>query len=60
MKNDLIFEAEVFYQKSADISKEINHLLSNLEAEKINEELLKKIPDKRSKPGTVHGAEAQG
>ena len=46
-KNDLIFEAEVFYQNSDDISKEINHLLSNWETEKINEELSRKMQELR-------------
>ena len=44
-KNDLIFEAEVFYQNNEDLSKEIDHLLGSLEIEKINEELLQKMQE---------------
>lgn len=42
-KNDLIFEAEVFYQNIPDLEKEVERLLDNLEIEKINEEILKKM-----------------
>ena len=45
VKNDLIFEAEVFYQNSEDLAKEIAHLLGSLEIEKINEELLQKMQE---------------
>jgi len=44
-KNDLIFEAEIFYQNSEDLPKEIDHLLQNWETEKINEELLEKMQE---------------
>ena len=44
-KDDLIFEAEVFYQNSEDLQKEIDHLLTNLETEKINEELSQKMKE---------------
>jgi DNA primase len=47
IKNDLIFEAEVFYQNSDDLSKEISNLLGNWEAEKINEELSQKMQELR-------------
>ncbi len=43
VKNDLIFEAEIFYQNSQNLQKEIDNLLTNLETEKINEELLQKM-----------------
>ena len=46
-QNDLIFEAEVFYQNSADLKKDIDELLANLEEEKINEELLRKMQELR-------------
>lgn len=44
-QNDLIFEAEVFYQNSQDLPKEIDNLLINWETEKINEELLQKMQE---------------
>ena len=46
-KNDLIFEAEVFYESSGDLPKEVERLLDNWEAEKINEELMGKIQELR-------------
>lgn len=46
-KNDLIFEAEVLYQNIPDLQKEIDRLLSNLEMEKINEEILDKMQELR-------------
>ena len=45
VKDDLIFEAEVFYQNSPDLSREIDLLVRNWEIEKINEELLKKMQE---------------
>ena len=47
VKNDLIFEAEVFYQNNENLSKEIDRLLGSLEIEKINEELLQKMQELR-------------
>lgn len=44
-KNDLIFEAELFYQDIPDLEKEIDRLLDNLETEKINEELTTKMQE---------------
>jgi DNA primase len=46
-KNDLIFEAEVFYGNSENLEKDIKELLSNLEEERINEELLRKMQELR-------------
>ena len=46
-KSDLIFEAEVFYGGSEDLEKDIKELLSNLEEERINEELLRKMQELR-------------
>ncbi|MFZ1019711.1 MAG: DNA primase [Minisyncoccia bacterium] len=45
--NDLIFEAEVFYGNSENLEKDIGELLANLEEEKINEELLRKMQELR-------------
>lgn len=47
-ENDLIFEAEVFYGDNANLEKEIRELLSNLDKERINEELLRKMQELRS------------
>ncbi len=46
-KNDLIFEAELFYQNSEDIYLEIDHLFANWETEKINEKLSQKMQELR-------------
>lgn len=46
-KDDLIFEAEVFYGNSESLEKEIKELLINLEEERINEELLRKMQELR-------------
>ena len=46
-KNDLIFEAEVFYGSSENLEKDIKELLGNLEEERINEELLRKMKELR-------------
>jgi DNA primase len=46
-KNDLIFEAEVFYGGSENLEKDIEELLVNLEEERINEELLRKMQELR-------------
>jgi DNA primase len=45
--NDLIFEAEVSYGSSDNLDKEKKELLSNLEDERINEELLRKMQELR-------------
>jgi DNA primase len=45
--DDLIFEAEVFYGNSENLEKDIGELLANLEEEKINEELLRKMQELR-------------
>jgi DNA primase len=45
--NDLIFEAEVFYGNSENLEKDVGELLANLEEEKINEELLRKMQELR-------------
>ena len=44
-ENDLIFEAEVFYGNSENLEREIKELLDNLEGEKVNEELLRKMQE---------------
>jgi len=46
-ESDLIFEAEVFYQDSSDLEKDIQDLLDNLEKEEINETLLRKMQELR-------------
>ncbi len=46
-ENDLIFEAEVFYGNSENLEREIKELLDNLEGEKVNEELLRKMQELR-------------
>lgn len=46
-KDDLIFEAEVFYGNDEYLEKDIKDLLVNLEEEKINEELLQKMQELR-------------
>src|SRR3989344_1211567 len=46
-KNDLIFEAEVFYGNSENLEKDIKDLVANLEEEKINEQLLRKMQELR-------------
>jgi DNA primase len=45
--NDLIFEAEVFYGNSDNLEKDIRELLANLEEEKINEDLSRKMQELR-------------
>ncbi len=47
-KEDLIFEAEVLYQGSDNLEKNIAEMLDNLEEEKINEELLQKMQELRN------------
>ena len=42
-KEDLIFEAEVFYGSGVDLEKDVKELLSNLEEEYLKEKLLRKI-----------------
>ena len=44
-KEDLIFEAEVFYSGDVDLLKDINELLINLEEEYLKEELFKKMQE---------------
>jgi len=46
-ENDLIFEAEVFYGNSENLEKDKKELLANLEEERINEELLRKMQELR-------------
>ena len=43
VKQDLIFEAEVFYGRDADIKKDIQELLFNLKEEYLKEELGRKM-----------------
>ena len=47
IKEDLIFEAEVFYADNENLEKNIREMFLNLEEENINEELSKKISDLR-------------
>lgn len=44
-KQDLIFEAEVFYTSNEDLEKSVKEMFINLEEENINEELSKKMLD---------------
>ena len=44
---DLIFEAEVFYNDNENLKKDIIEMLANLEEEKINEEMEKKMQELR-------------
>ena len=43
IKEDLIFEAEVFYANDENLEKSVTEMFDNLEEEKINEELNKKM-----------------
>jgi DNA primase len=47
IKEDLIFEAEVFYANSENLKKSIAEMFLNLEEENINEELSKKMLELR-------------
>lgn len=47
IKEDLIFEAEVFYGEGENLNKEILELLSNLREESLKEELWKKMQELR-------------
>ncbi|MBI3888463.1 DNA primase [Candidatus Nomurabacteria bacterium] len=47
IKEDLIFEAEVFYSNNEDLKKSVNEMFLNLEEENINEELNKKMMELR-------------
>ncbi len=47
-KEDLIFEAEVFYKEDSDLKKETTELLNNLKEELLKEELFKKMQELRS------------
>lgn len=47
VRSDLIFEAEVFYQNSENLQKDVDEMLANWEEEKINEELLRKMQEFR-------------
>lgn len=47
-ENDLVFEAEVFYQHNENLQKEIESLLANLEREEINEKLSEKMQQLRN------------
>lgn len=44
-KEDLIFEAEVFYGGDIDLGKDVNELLLNLEEEYLNEDRFKKMQE---------------
>ncbi len=43
MKEDLIYEAEVFYNEGIDLNKDIRELVSNLKEENLKEELARKM-----------------
>jgi DNA primase len=45
LKNDFIFEAEVFYGNSLHLEKDLKELLANFKEEKLKEELIKKMQD---------------
>ncbi len=47
-KEDLIFEAEVFYGAGAELEKDTREMLSNLKEEYLKEELLEKMKELRS------------
>jgi ribulose 1,5-bisphosphate carboxylase large subunit-like protein len=51
-EKDLIFEAEVFYGGGADLKKDVEEMLSNLEKESLKEELEMKMR-------ALHEAEAE-
>jgi DNA primase len=57
IKEDLIFEAEVFYANSEDLKKSVNEMFLNLEEENINEELSRKMLElrgtKEEEPGKI-------
>ncbi len=44
-KEDLIFEAEVFYENNIRLARDVAEMLQNLEEEEINEELARKMRD---------------
>jgi DNA primase len=44
-KEDLVFEAEVFYQGDIDLNKDVQELMLNLEEEYLNEERFKKMQE---------------
>jgi len=45
VKNDLIFEAEVFYADNQELVKDISEMMLNLEVEDLNDQLGQKIRD---------------
>lgn len=45
IKEDLIFEAEIFYGGDANLEKDINELIGNLKEEYLKEKLLRKIQE---------------
>ncbi len=47
IKQDLIFEAEVFYEGNEDLERDVNEMLGSLEEEELNEELVKKMQELR-------------
>src|SRR3989344_660425 len=53
-KEDLIFEAEVFYRDDVDLPKDVEEMLLSVEEEYLNEELFKKMMElKNDKKGEV-------
>ncbi len=46
-KEDLVFEAEVFYANNENLSRDVKELLSNIEEEYLNEDLARKMKELR-------------
>ncbi len=55
IKQDLIFEAEVFYANNENLEKSVREMFLNLEEENINEELSKKMLELRKEPDEQAG-----
>ncbi|MFA6520599.1 MAG: DNA primase [Candidatus Paceibacterota bacterium] len=55
IKQDLIFEAEVFYTNNENLDKSVQEMFLNLEEEHINEELSKKLLELNKEPDEEKG-----
>jgi DNA primase len=55
IKQDLIFEAEVFYTNNENLEKSVTEMFLNLEEENINEELSKKMLELKQTSGEEKG-----
>jgi DNA primase len=53
IKEDLIFEAEEFYLNSENLQKDVREMLSSIEEEYLNEEIVKKMIELRESKGEV-------